>query len=151
MTTNEKIGFSVICRNCSKKLVKCKEQHLPNIPAWKHEESNSHYCYPYAKLGTAESNLIASPGSRLKEEMDKLLPGAVGFLFAPDSEKPTKIKKRMAPHELRRRIKYLKEVILISHKNRYKPPKNVVEELNELIAIKKGELNGNKNNNHKEF
>ena len=116
MTTNEKTGFSVICRNCGKKLVKCKEQHLPNIPAWKHEESNSHYCYPYAKLGTAESNLIASPGSRLKEEM--------------------------APHELRRRIKYLKEVILISHKNRYKPPKNVVEELNELIAIKKGETDG---------
>ena len=52
---------------------------------------------------------------------------------------------------LKRRIKYLKEVILISHKNRYKPPKNVVEELNELIAIKKGELNGNKNNNYKEF
>ena len=52
---------------------------------------------------------------------------------------------------LKHRIKYLKEVILISHKNRYKPPKNVVEELNELIAIKKGELNGNKNNNYKEF
>ena len=52
---------------------------------------------------------------------------------------------------LKRRIKYLKEVILISHKNRYKPPKNVVEELNELIAIKKGELNGNKNNKNKEF
>ena len=43
---------------------------------------------------------------------------------------------------LKRRIKYLKEVILISHKNRYKPPKNVVEELNELIAIKKGETDG---------
>ena len=53
---------------------------------------------------------------------------------------------------LKRRIKYLKEVILISHKNRYKPPKNVVEELNKLITIKKaGELNGNKNNNYKEF
>ena len=44
--------------------------------------------------------------------------------------------------KLKRRIKYLKEVILISHKNRYKPPKNVVEELNKLIAIKKGETDG---------
>ena len=52
---------------------------------------------------------------------------------------------------LKRRIKYLKEVILISHKNRYKPPKTIVKELNELIKIKKGELNGNKNNNYKEF
>ena len=43
---------------------------------------------------------------------------------------------------LKRRIKYLKEVILISHKNGYKPPKNIVAELNELIAIKKGETNG---------
>ena len=71
-----------------------------------------------------------------QNEMNKLplVPYGVGFFYALHTN-PKKLNK-----QLNRRIKYLKEVILISHKNRYKPPKNVVEELNELIAIKKGVL-----------
>ena len=81
-------------------------------------------------------------------ELDKLLllPYSVDLFFTLD-----KNTKKLNKKALSRRIKYLRELVIISHKNGYKPPKNIVAELNELIAIKKGEINGNKNNNHKEF
>ena len=79
-----------------------------------------------------------------KERTEKHLPYSIDFLLVEDP-------KKLNPKALRRRIKYLRELITISHKNGYKPSKNIVEELNELIEIKKGEMNGNKNHNHKEF
>ena len=72
---------------------------------------------------------------KLKEEIE--LPYSTDFIFAPD-EDPKELNKKALNH----RIRYLRELILISHKNGYKPPKNIVAELNELIAIKKGETNG---------
>ena len=72
-----------------------------------------------------------------KEEIAKLIPYAIGILFTPEEDL-----KKLDKKALSRRIKYLRELVIISHKNGYKPPKNIVAELNELIAIKKGETNG---------
>ena len=79
-------------------------------------------------------------------ETEQYLPYATDFILAPGEDL-----KKLSTKALNHRIRYLRELIVISHKNGYKPPKTIVEELNELIAIKKGELNGNKNNNNKEF
>ena len=72
-----------------------------------------------------------------KEEMNQLIPYSIGILFTPEEDL-----KKLSTKALNHRIRYLRELILISHKNGYKPPKNIVAELNELIAIKKGETNG---------
>ena len=79
-------------------------------------------------------------------ETEQYLPYGTDFILAPGEDL-----KKLSTKALNHRIRYLRELIVISHKNGYKPPKNIVAELNELIAIKKGEINGNKNNNHKEF
>ena len=69
--------------------------------------------------------------------MEQYLPFPTHFLLAPDEDL-----KQLDKKALSHRIKYLRELVIISHKNGYKPPKNIVAELNELIAIKKGETNG---------
>ena len=74
---------------------------------------------------------------RLKKEMNQLIPYSIGILFTPEEDL-----KKLSTKALSHRIKYLRELVIISHKNGYKPPKNIVAELNELIAIKKGETNG---------
>ena len=84
--------------------------------------------------------------TKLKKELNQLIPYSIGILFTPEEDL-----QKLSTKALNHRIRYLRELIVISHKNGYKPPKNIVAELNELIAIKKGEINGNKNNNHKEF
>ena len=72
-----------------------------------------------------------------KKEMNQLIPYSIGILFTPEEDL-----KKLSTKALSHRIKYLRELVIISHKNGYKPPKNIVAELNELIAIKKGETNG---------
>ena len=72
--------------------------------------------------------------SRLKEEIE--LPYATDFILAPREDL-----KKLSTKALNHRIRYLRELIVISHKNGYKPPQTIVEELNELIALKKGETN----------
>ena len=68
-------------------------------------------------------------------ETEQYLPYATDFILAPGEDL-----KKLSTKALNHRIKYLRELVIISHKNGYKPPKNIVEELNELIAIrKKGE------------
>ena len=79
-------------------------------------------------------------------ETEQYLPYGTDFILAPGEDL-----KKLSTKALNHRIRYLRELIVISHKNGYKPSKNIVEELNELIEIKKGEMNGNKNHNHKEF
>ena len=75
--------------------------------------------------------------TKLKKEMNQLIPYSIGILFTPEEDL-----KKLSTNALNHRIRYLRELILISHKNGYKPPKTIVKELNELIAIKKGETNG---------
>ena len=70
-------------------------------------------------------------------ETEQYLPYSIGILFTPEEDL-----KKLDKKALNHRIKYLRELVIISHKNGYKPPKNIVAELNELIAIKKGETNG---------
>ena len=68
---------------------------------------------------------------KLKKEMNQLIPYSIGILFTPEEDL-----KKLSTNALNHRIRYLRELILISHKNGYKPPKNIVEELNELINAK---------------
>ena len=91
-------------------------------------------------------NLRGGIDMQMNKETEQYLPYAADFILAPSEDL-----KKLSTKALNHRIKYLRELVIISHKNGYKPPKNIVAELNELIAIKKGEINGNKNNNHKEF
>ena len=77
--------------------------------------------------------------NKAKREMEQYLPFPTHFLLAPDEDL-----KQLDKKALSRRIKYLRELVIISHKNGYKPPKNIVEELNELIKVKKGETHENK-------
>ena len=65
-------------------------------------------------------------------ETEQYLPYATDFILAPGEDL-----KKLSTKALNHRIKYLRELVIISHKNGYKPPKNIVAELNELIAIKK--------------
>ena len=72
--------------------------------------------------------------NKAKREMEQYLPFPTHFLLAPDEDL-----KKLSTKALNHRIKYPRELVIISHKNGYKPPKNIVAELNELIAIKTGE------------
>jgi hypothetical protein len=63
MKINKKAQLQVLCRNCGKKLIECKELHQFGVSAWKHEESGSHYCYPDAEGYTYEFRLMAEPKS----------------------------------------------------------------------------------------
>ena len=74
--------------------------------------------------------------TKLKKEMNQLIPYSIGILFTPEEDL-----KKLSTKALNHRIRYLRELIVISHKNGYKPPQTIVEELNELIALKKGETN----------
>ena len=80
-------------------------------------------------------NLRGGIDMQMNKETEQYLPYATDFILAPGEDL-----KKLSTNALNHRIRYLRELILISRKNGSKPPKTIVKELNELIKIKKGEV-----------